>query len=579
METNYYLLRERERVVADYQRVSTDHEEQLAALKNQSAWMKNLFERHSNWTHYQSYVDEGITGTNTDKRVSFNKMLEDARAGKFDLIVCRDVCRFARNTVDSLSYTRELRNIGVEVYFVDDGIWSCDPDGEYRLTMMSANAQDESRRCSVRAKNGQEISRQKGVIYGNGNILGYDKIAPQKYVVNEEQATTVRIIFDWYTINGWGAKKIKFELEKMGRKTAMGLSKWSEATISRILKNTKYMGVETYGKSYTEDYLTHKRIINMGEKEMMQKEVDIPVIISKEQFMLAQKIRLSKTEYKKAMDDKRMVRSGRKRSLDVWCRKMICSCGGKFNRKTWHNTGSGPQYGYACYRQISTGTVETRKRKGLSTEGICQSKMWSGWKLDMMAHEVFKNIFYNKKKVLEIAMKAIEKHIDDIESDSTVLIVKSLKREIEKNEKRLDNYTEMRADGEITKEVFLSKKKEIEETIENINEQLREYGIDNIQETKDILYKKLEELKKALEKKVTIRKDRKVSEALIDAFVDKIVVEKGKCKWYLNFSNGTIIMNVNGVHKNDYNTTVNVFRDYSDYSTLSLDCTKSGSYR
>lgn len=244
MEFGYgYGLRNNEtRIVSDYQRVSTDHEEQISALRNQGVWMENLFERHSNWTHYKTYVDEGITGTNTDKRVAFNRMIEDAKKGLFNLIVCRDVCRFARNTVDTLSITRELKKYNVEVYFVDDGIWSMDPDGEYRLTLMAANAQDESRRCSVRSRNGQAVSRQKGVIYGNGNILGYNKVGPQQFEINEEQATTVRMIFNWYTEDGYGSKKIAFELEKAGRKTSTGKTKWDASCVLRVLRKRTYIG-------------------------------------------------------------------------------------------------------------------------------------------------------------------------------------------------------------------------------------------------------------------------------------------------------------------------------------------------
>ena len=134
------------------------------------------------------YIDEGITGTQAKKRPAFLQMIEDAKKGKFDLIVTREVCRFARNTVDTLVTTRELKNIGVEVYFVEDNIWTMDGDGELRLTIMATLAQEESRKTSERVKAGQHISRQQGMVYGRGNILGYNRKAKSTYTINPEQA-------------------------------------------------------------------------------------------------------------------------------------------------------------------------------------------------------------------------------------------------------------------------------------------------------------------------------------------------------------------------------------------------------
>lgn len=145
-------------------------------------------------------------------------MIEDAKKGKFDLIVTREVCRFARNTVDTLVTTRELKNIGVEVYFVEDNIWTMDGDGELRLTIMATLAQEESRKTSERVKAGQHISRQQGMVYGRGNILGYNRKAKSTYTINPEQAETVRMIFDLYLQGEMGASKIANELTRLGRK-------------------------------------------------------------------------------------------------------------------------------------------------------------------------------------------------------------------------------------------------------------------------------------------------------------------------------------------------------------------------
>ena len=169
------------RKVAIYARVSTEHEAQLSALDNQVQYYDGILKQHPDWILYDRYIDEGISGTSTKKRKNFIRMLEDAKEGRFDLIVTREVSRFARNTVDTLQETRRLKKIGVEVYFTEDNIWTFnDEDGELKLTIMATLAQNESKKTSQRVKAGQMISFQNGVFYGTGNILGYDKVIDAK---------------------------------------------------------------------------------------------------------------------------------------------------------------------------------------------------------------------------------------------------------------------------------------------------------------------------------------------------------------------------------------------------------------
>ena len=182
-----------ERNVVFYARVSTEHEAQLNALENQIDWYKPIMDAHPEWHLVGQYIDEGVTGTSAEKREAFMRMIADAKAHKFDLIITREVSRFARNTVDTLQYTRELRRIGVEVFFLNDNIKTFDSDGELRLTIMATLAQDESRKTSIRVKSGQQTSMDKGVVYGNGNILGYQRVGKQM-VLDPEQAKTVRLI-------------------------------------------------------------------------------------------------------------------------------------------------------------------------------------------------------------------------------------------------------------------------------------------------------------------------------------------------------------------------------------------------
>ena len=199
------------RKVAIYARVSTEHEAQISALENQVQYYDDILSRHADWTLVDRYIDEGITGTSIHKRESFMRMLKDAKEKKFDLIVTREVSRFARNTVDTLQQTRTLKTYGVEVWFTEDNIWTMnDEDGELRLSIMATLAQNESKKISQRVKAGQMISFKNGVLYGNG------------------------------------VRKIQDIMEQEGRKTATGLTRWQSGNINRVLRNPFYCGRIVY---------------------------------------------------------------------------------------------------------------------------------------------------------------------------------------------------------------------------------------------------------------------------------------------------------------------------------------------
>jgi len=250
-------------------------------------------------------------------------MIADAKNGKFDLIVTREVCRFARNTVGTLSFTRELRNIGVEVFFVEDNIWTMDGDGELRLTIMATLAQDESRKPSIRVKSGQQTSMENGVYYGNGNILGYNRVG-KELVIDPEQAKTVRKIYDWY-LDGMGVRQIQFELEKEEALTAMGKTRWHESNISKILRNPFYAGILEYHKQFTPDFLEQKKINNFGEIERLRVDGKHEPIVTREEFDRVQEIMESK-RLKNPANKTGRKEKGKKPVSDVWCRLPVCSC-------------------------------------------------------------------------------------------------------------------------------------------------------------------------------------------------------------------------------------------------------------
>ena len=250
--------------VAAYARVSTDREDQINSLENQKQYFADYIRKQKNWELVGIYYDEGISGTQTKKRTGFNQMMKDAMNGKIELILTKEVSRFARNTVDTLSYTRKLNDYGVGVKFINDSIDSRDRDGELRLTIMSSIAQEESRKISERVRWGQTRQMEKGIVFGR-DLLGY-YVREGKLYINEEEAGIVKAIFHKYTNEGKGCVVIARELTEEGMKPKR-INNWSHTVILRVLKNEKYVGDLCQKKTFTPNYLTHEKKYNDGEEE------------------------------------------------------------------------------------------------------------------------------------------------------------------------------------------------------------------------------------------------------------------------------------------------------------------------
>lgn len=260
-------------------------------LTNQMVWYKQLLALHPEWTVVGEYEDAGVTGTSVRKRKGFQQMLDDGiKFHKYDLIVTRETKRFARNTVDALSYVRLLKQHGIEIYFVNDGIWTIsDNDGELRLSIMATIAQEESRKTSENVRAGQRISRQKGVLRGSGNILGYRRVGRNQYEIDTEQAIIVKKIFKWY-LGGDGIRTIKRKLEEHGYKTATGKSHWQFQVIDNILSNPFYTGRQRQLEKVSDGYLTQNRVKNSPDKiEYIQGNYE--PIISEEAFEEVKRLR------------------------------------------------------------------------------------------------------------------------------------------------------------------------------------------------------------------------------------------------------------------------------------------------
>lgn len=470
--TDYAMFdRNRQRRVSIYGRVSTEHEAQLSALENQMQWYDDQAKYHPNWTVVEKYIDEGITGTQAKKRPAFLRMLEDARSGKFDLIVTREVCRFARNVVDTLVVTRELKNIGVEVFFIDDNIWTMDGDGELRLSLMATLAQEESRKTSERVKAGQKISRDNGVLYGNGNILGYDRVG-DTYVINEEQAETVRMIFDLY-LQGYGSMKIANILTERKRKTASGLVKWSISNIMRAIRNATYTGTKCYNKSRSNNFLEQKRINNLDMSTYEYVEGDFPAIVSQEVWDKAQEIRTSRV--KPSLVSSTKTTHSKRDSKDIWVNLLRCSCGSSFRKNKWHTKNDGGiSYGYQCYNQLNNGNKKKRVELGLDAEGYCDSRMIADWKLDFMAKSLLEHLWTDRKESVLLALDLIKRYYRDERVTSGKGDTAATQAKLNKATTRLQNLIAMRADGEITKDEYQAMRSPVDAEIRALEKSLED---------------------------------------------------------------------------------------------------------
>ena len=522
------------RRVAIYARVSTEHEAQISALENQVQYYDELLQRHPDWELIDRYIDEGITGTSINKRDGFLRMMQDAKNKRFDLIITREVSRFARNTVDTLQQTRILKTYGVEVWFTEDNIWTLnDEDGELRLSIMATLAQNESKKISQRVKAGQMISFKNGILYGNGNILGYDRI-DGKLVVNKEQAETVRRIFELY-LQGKGCRAIQDIMEQEGRKTASGLSRWQAGNINRILTNSFYCGRIEYRKQYVPDYLTQKKINNHGEIEKIYVEGTHEKIITPEEFDEAMRIRRSRTNVTKDANGNE-VKNGQPPRKHVWVKKCRCVCGHSMNRRVCHVSKTGESsFIYQCYDQIRTGTPKMREKRGLDTEGICDNTTFMEWRLDIMADFIFKKLVSNRQSIYEEAI-AMSKELLEVRSagGNDKEKVENNLRQIDKFKKQITVLVDMCSEGDISREVFRQKKQKLEDQI-NALEQLNIECRQQILESEDDSLKvsRIESLSEFIKMKAFDQR-AKIPHTLINAFVDRIIYDKGMFSWYLN---------------------------------------------
>ena len=275
--------------VCAYARVSAEKEMTLHSLSYQISYYSELIQNRDDWVYAGVYYDEGISGTK-ETRPGFQKMMEDARNGKIDLILVKSVSRFARNTVILLNACRELKSLGIDVYFEEQKIHSLSYEGELMLTLQAGFAQEEARSTSLNQRWRIQKDFEEGKLWGGANSWGY-KIVNRKLVVDEETAPLVRRIFKMY-LDGMGDHAIAVTLNKEKVPTLKG-GRWAQAIIGGILTNVNYTGDLLLQKTFVPNYLSHKHL-NRGQKDFYLVEDDHEPIIDKKTFELVQQMRKTK---------------------------------------------------------------------------------------------------------------------------------------------------------------------------------------------------------------------------------------------------------------------------------------------
>ncbi len=322
--------------VAAYCRVSTDQAEQLSSYEAQVNYYTSYINNHPDYEIAGIYADEGISGTNTKKREQFNKMIEDCKAEKIDMIITKSISRFARNTLDTLNYVRMLKELGIGIIFEKENISTLDSKGEVLLTILSSLAQDESRSISENSTWGIRRRFEQGkVTVNHTKFVGYDKDENGNLIINEKQAKIVRRIYTDY-LNGKGPNRIVKELEKEGVPNWNGLAKWYESSIRKMLSNEKYKGDALLQKTYTVDFLSKKRVINNGEVPQYYVEESHPAIIDKGMW---EAVQLEKERRRAFAEKYGLQRVDYATTDNPFAGRIICGCcGGVYGRKVWNST-------------------------------------------------------------------------------------------------------------------------------------------------------------------------------------------------------------------------------------------------
>ena len=498
--------------VGYYARVSTDKDDQLNSLENQSNYFKEMINENKNWKLVGEYIDEGISGTSTKNRDNFLKMIDDSKDGKLDLIVTKEISRFSRNVIDSIKYTEELLNNGTVVFFISDNINTIYPDSEFRLTLMSSIAQDEVRKLSERVKFGIKRRIKDGKLIGS-NLTGYYR-KDGKLIINEEEKPIIEMLYNLYVTGKYSFEKISEILYKKGFKNKNG-NPYSGTTLKKFLINPRYKGYYTANLTKVENYKTHKKIKVPKKEQIIYKTDLIEPIVSEELWNKANLI------YEKKYKVRNMHLATSQKMIDEskYTFKLLCNTHNEvFVRCAGSTRRNNPIW--VCKRYKNDGIL------------MCDSPIIKEKRLDELMENIISNYLDIYLKEILIDMINLYESILIISKNKLMIDFKKKMKELNRNKDKLIN---LNLSNIISDDDLKDKLNKNEKEKKKISNELK-----NIMENKEIS-SCINNIKKEIKNIVNIKYNLNI---FINLIIDRIIVVKLDTRYKMNlkiyFKDGNI---------------------------------------
>ena len=488
--------------VTFYARVSSEKDEQLNSLENQISYYRNFIQKNASWQFVEGYIDEGLSGMSTKKRENFHNMISDAKAGLFDLVITKEITRFARNTLDSIRYTRELLNYGVGVFFQNDNINTLDEDSELRLTIMSGIAQDELRKLSSRIKFGHQEAIKKNVVLGNSRIFGYRK-DNKRLVIDEKEAKMVRELFTLYATDNYSMKQIEDIFWNKGYRNNNG-KKICHSTMSNTISNPKYKGYYVGNKVKIVDMFTKKQKFLPPEEWVMFKDETgqiVPAIVSEELWEQANAVLK-----RRSRDVKN--RQNQCNHANLLTGKMYCThCGKLYYRKDSKDRKGNVLSRWICSGKIANGTDS------------CPSFAIYEEEIKKILYEVFRDTAEDAKQIIKEYTKM---YAEVLARDSSSGELQKLKDRLSFLSKKKSKLLEYNIENQISDKDFVEMNKQISEESAEIYAAIEE--IENELNSRGEYTAKIEEIRNVLLRAEKDASNEMIDAAFINKYIDKIYV-------------------------------------------------------
>ena len=486
--------------VTFYARVSSESDEQLNSLGNQVQYYENLIQKNPNWEYIPGYIDEGLSAATTKHRENFHRMIEDGQAGLFDLIITKEITRFARNTLDSIQYTRKLLNAGVGVFFQNDNINTLDEDSELRLTIMSGIAQDELRKLSSRVKFGHQQAIKNKVVLGNSRIFGYLKDGG-RLIIDESEAPMVRELFSLYSTGEYSMKQIETRFWEQGYRNHNG-KKIAHTTMSGMISNPKYKGYYVGNKVKVVDLFTKKQKFLPPEEWVMFKDETgeiVPAIVSEEIWDQANAVLKKRSEDVKG-------RQGICNHANLLTGKLYCThCGAAYYRRDSVDKSGVKNSKWVCSGKIKNGADS------------CPSFPVYESELKPILLEVFRETEDDAQSMIE---EFIEMYKSLDQSGDLSKQISTLEAVIETAEKKRQKLLTFNALGELSDKDFLTMNKQCTTEMEQAKSQLIE--LTQQRDSAADFKKHIDTIRRVLQEAEQDAANGLVSKEFVEKYIDKI---------------------------------------------------------